>query len=365
MHIQIIALETKITTVNSEILELSKQIDSKQKEKQDIMALQKAANESIADLEKSLRKVQDAIALLGDYGIELHEVATAKVKEYLFDIKIQETQQSEAKQLTAPTPVVQEAAITISEPTQVDIVPDEWEELSAIARYNHSQEKLYIKFNSEGISESWFSYLHGIKAITEDFHKSRKQKDSYYSIFQLPFVSAKALVDKYDFNVLSPNDKDTSYFDNKTLYIGVNNKNKAQNFIAQIRKTCNLPSTLKVNKSVMLTHYKYEISGTVTFEKEVELLRSLDWSKDITDEYNSELLEPYKKEDVEIIETDFNSISSEIEINMKTLGWDKEKGKQYLINTYGKKSRLQLTDDELIQFSNELKNLIDSHQSVA
>ncbi len=40
---------------------------------------------------------------------------------------------------------------------------------------------------------------------------------------------------------------------------------------------------------------------------------------------------------------------------MKRLGWSKRQGREYLIKRYGKRSRLHLSDEELIEFWNYLK----------
>ena len=62
----------------------------------------------------------------------------------------------------------------------------------------------------------------------------------------------------------------------------------------------------------------------------------------------------YQEQEPEIIE--WEQIKEEIDSNMKRLGWSEKKGKDYLIKRYGKSSRLQLTDGELIEFRNFLKN---------
>ncbi len=55
---------------------------------------------------------------------------------------------------------------------------------------------------------------------------------------------------------------------------------------------------------------------------------------------------------------DWEDIKEEIDSNMKRLGWSEKQGKEYLIKRYGKSSRLQLTDGELIEFNNFLKNKV-------
>ena len=56
-------------------------------------------------------------------------------------------------------------------------------------------------------------------------------------------------------------------------------------------------------------------------------------------------------------EGDFVSeIIAEISIQMERLAWTKEQGKDYLLKTYGKKSRHLLSDQELLEFLNYLQN---------
>ncbi len=52
---------------------------------------------------------------------------------------------------------------------------------------------------------------------------------------------------------------------------------------------------------------------------------------------------------------EWSQIRDEIDSNMKRLGWSKRQGREYLIKRYGKRSRLHLTDEELIEFWNYLK----------
>ncbi|MDW8462423.1 MAG: hypothetical protein RML10_02280 [Geminocystis sp.] len=53
---------------------------------------------------------------------------------------------------------------------------------------------------------------------------------------------------------------------------------------------------------------------------------------------------------------DFSQIIEETTREMKRLGWTQEDGKKYLLETYGKKSRHLLTDEELMEFLNYLKS---------
>ncbi|MEM9274036.1 MAG: hypothetical protein AAGA80_13855 [Cyanobacteria bacterium P01_F01_bin.143] len=54
---------------------------------------------------------------------------------------------------------------------------------------------------------------------------------------------------------------------------------------------------------------------------------------------------------------DFNQIRHKIDLEMKRLSWTKEQGRDYLLSTYGKRSRLHLTDDELLEFWHYLETL--------
>lgn len=54
---------------------------------------------------------------------------------------------------------------------------------------------------------------------------------------------------------------------------------------------------------------------------------------------------------------EWSQIKNDIDLNMERLGWSKRQGREYLIKKYGKRSRLNLTDEELIEFWQHLKSL--------
>lgn len=58
----------------------------------------------------------------------------------------------------------------------------------------------------------------------------------------------------------------------------------------------------------------------------------------------------------EIIEFDFNEIKNKTDVEIKRLGWTKEQGRDFLLTTYGKRSRLHLTDEELMDFLHYLES---------
>ena len=69
--------------------------------------------------------------------------------------------------------------------------------------------------------------------------------------------------------------------------------------------------------------------------------------------------EPPAPEPVVVIpeEIDYSVLKTKIDVEMKRLAWTTEKGREYLISTYGKKSRLLLTNEELLEFYNYLSSI--------
>ncbi len=52
----------------------------------------------------------------------------------------------------------------------------------------------------------------------------------------------------------------------------------------------------------------------------------------------------------QVVHYDYNDLMRSIDSEMKRLNWSKGEGKDYLIKTYGVKSRLKLKDSELVEF---------------
>lgn len=68
----------------------------------------------------------------------------------------------------------------------------------------------------------------------------------------------------------------------------------------------------------------------------------------------------YKDNYAQFIESDildFMVIKVRTDLEMKRLNWAKERGRNYLLKTYGKRSRLHLTDAEMIEFWQYLTSL--------
>ncbi|MBW4535398.1 MAG: hypothetical protein KME09_15795 [Pleurocapsa minor HA4230-MV1] len=54
---------------------------------------------------------------------------------------------------------------------------------------------------------------------------------------------------------------------------------------------------------------------------------------------------------------DFNEIKQKTDIEIKRLSWTKDQGKEFLMSRYGKRSRLHLTDEQLLEFLRYLEKL--------
>ena len=82
----------------------------------------------------------------------------------------------------------------------------------------------------------------------------------------------------------------------------------------------------------------------VTYEEKPS---SVPTSRDITDS---------PTQPIETVEFDFNEIKNRTDVEIKRLGWTKEQGRDFLLQTYGKRSRLHLTDQELMDFLHYLES---------
>ena len=58
--------------------------------------------------------------------------------------------------------------------------------------------------------------------------------------------------------------------------------------------------------------------------------------------------EPSEFDNIE--EVNFNEIKHQTDLEIKRLGWSKNDGREFLKSRYGKRSRLQLTDNQLLEF---------------
>lgn len=59
-------------------------------------------------------------------------------------------------------------------------------------------------------------------------------------------------------------------------------------------------------------------------------------------------------------EISFQDLMTRNNAALKRLGWSQEQGREYLVKTYGKKSRQLLSDEQLIEFTDYLESLVSS-----
>jgi hypothetical protein len=83
---------------------------------------------------------------------------------------------------------------------------------------------------------------------------------------------------------------------------------------------------------------------TVTITEEI---KSVEVTEDITENVT----------DLQDEKLDFGAILTKTDEELKRLGWTGEQGKKYLIETYGKRSRQVLDDNQLLEFLHYLQSL--------
>ena len=59
----------------------------------------------------------------------------------------------------------------------------------------------------------------------------------------------------------------------------------------------------------------------------------------------------------EVTDIDYGDVVTEIDQHMERLGWDIERGQRYLIGKYGVRSRIKLSDRQLLEFLGYLKSI--------
>jgi hypothetical protein len=87
-----------------------------------------------------------------------------------------------------------------------------------------------------------------------------------------------------------------------------------------------------------------------TFSAETPPVTLTDKDNDV-DVLATDLISP------ELEAMDFNEIKQKTDIEIKRLSWTKDQGKEFLMSRYGKRSRLHLTDEQLLEFLRYLEKL--------
>ena len=68
-------------------------------------------------------------------------------------------------------------------------------------------------------------------------------------------------------------------------------------------------------------------------------------------------IEATPTENQEVIEVDFGDLIARSNVELKRLKWTTDQGREYLVRTYGKRSRQNLSDEELFNFLHHLEHL--------
>lgn len=112
------------------------------------------------------------------------------------------------------------------------------------------------------------------------------------------------------------------------------------------------------NKTIFFHDNTKKINNTTDIQSPQTTINSQNQSPISTSLESEEL--PLRKENPESYSSkeflDCSSIIGKTEIELKRLGWTQEQGKNYLLETYGKKSRHLLSDEELIEFCHYLES---------
>ena len=100
------------------------------------------------------------------------------------------------------------------------------------------------------------------------------------------------------------------------------------------------------------------VTDEVTKERKTEDTFTQNLSEPIVVEEEETILEATSTSSVDSpVVVDFNEIKHKTDIEIKRLGWTKEDGRNFLKSHYGKRTRLHLTDEQLLEFLQHLESL--------
>jgi hypothetical protein len=117
----------------------------------------------------------------------------------------------------------------------------------------------------------------------------------------------------------------------------------------------NLPTQLSISSQVLPVQESSSLLAE-TFQAETTDLDSSEDKGDRQNEIFSANLNSFPAT-IDTVDIDFNKIKQQTDIEIKRLGWTKDDGRDFLKSRYGKRSRLHLTDDQLLEFLRYLEGL--------
>jgi formylglycine-generating enzyme required for sulfatase activity len=103
-------------------------------------------------------------------------------------------------------------------------------------------------------------------------------------------------------------------------------------------------------------HYPGFVSSAIGFRVVCELPRSLLAESPVTSYSQKELETDRNETSSTASPINFSDIVARTNVELKRLGWTNQQGRDYLVQTYGKRSRQLLTDGELLDFLHYLES---------
>lgn len=146
----------------------------------------------------------------------------------------------------------------------------------------------------------------------------------------------------------------------KNNYITMeNNQNKAyrDSLIAetnQLMKTLNF--TVEQGRAYLSQHYQ-KISRLQLTDKELTEFRDYLQNKNNKTKPNNA---SENKSNIEVVEITFHELLQQIDRLMKQVNWTKKDGEAYLLTNYKKRSRLLLSDEEILEFRDMLQQKVNN-----
>lgn len=119
-------------------------------------------------------------------------------------------------------------------------------------------------------------------------------------------------------------------------------------------------AALAANKEIPSSLLNELADSVVNNKYNIEIASSIIYNPNITPELKQKFYSFYQenKDKFKLSpEFDFNAIKHYTDLEMMRVNWTKEIGRDHLLKTYGKRSRLHLTNAELVEFLHYLRNL--------
>jgi len=222
-----------------------------------------------------------------------------------------------------------------------------------------ARNRLFHCLNLTIISEEKFKVNLDIKSVSDDILTEISFKDDQST-------------EKTLFDLTKENKIDSPNMKGESADLQVSSETKSSK-TKKSKKAKNVPQLLIENQEIVEEIKPVEISQLMTENKTVisEEIKSGETSLLIT-ESETVISEEIKSGETSLLITesetviseeniektiDFGQILSQSDQELKRLGWTADRGQKYLIETYGKKSRQLLKNEELLEFVQYLQSI--------